>query len=77
MASMKTNDAESRWRPDSEDFAVAGVFGSSVVLEANEWDLSMGVYRVVTLYLDPVSAQELAQQLAYCAAATDDGTTAR
>lgn len=77
MVFMKTNDAESRWRPDSEDFAVAGVFGSSVVLEANEWDLTMGVYRVVTLYLDPGSAQELAQQLACCAAATHDGNAAR
>ena len=76
MAPMKMKEAEFSRQPDSEDFAVAGVFGSSVVLEANEWDLAMGVYRVVTLYLDPGSAQELAQQLAYCAAATThDGAT--
>ena len=55
---------------------MAGVFGGSVVLEANEWDLAMGVYRVVTLYLDARSAQQLAEQLVYCAAATtpDDPT---
>ena len=73
---MNSNETNSPRRANSEDFAVAGVFGGSVVLEANEWDLTMGVYRVVTLYLDPDTARQLAEQLVYCASATGhDGMT--
>ena len=67
---MNMNEPKQSRNPSSEDFAVAGVFGGSVVLEANEWDLAMGIYRVVTLYLDARSAEQLAEQLIYCAAAT-------
>ncbi len=66
---MNGNETNQAQKPGSEDFAVAGVFGGSVVLEANEWDMAMGIYRVVTLYLDARSAQQLAEQLVYCAAA--------
>lgn len=70
IARMNTKETNQAQKPGSEDFAVVGVFGGSVVLEANEWDLAMGIYRVVTLYLDATSAQQLAEQLVYCAAAT-------
>jgi hypothetical protein len=56
---------------ETADFAVVGIFGGAVVLEANEWDLTMGVYRVVTLYLDPERARDLADQLANCANGAD------
>lgn len=58
---------------DTKDFAIIGVFGGSVVLEANEWDLSMGIYRVVTLYLNPENALDLAEQLVSCAAGASPG----
>jgi len=61
---------------DTQDFAIVGVFGGQVVLEANEWDLSLGVYRVVTLYLNPADALSLSGQLVSCAAgAKPDGET--
>ena len=56
---------------DTADFAVVGVFEGSVVLEANEWDLALGSYRVVTLYLAPDSARSLADQLQHCASGVE------
>ena len=56
---------------DNADFAVVGVFGGSVVLEANEWDHAVGAYRVVTLYLRPEIARGLADQLTSCAGGAD------
>ena len=56
---------------ENADFAVVGVYGSRVVLEANEWDHTMGVYRVVTLYLSPDIARDLAEQLGSCASGAD------
>jgi hypothetical protein len=74
---MKTAELIPMKDEDTQDFAIAGVFGGHVVLEANEWDLSLGVYRVVTLYLNPEHALMLSEQLASCAVgATPDGATA-
>lgn len=53
------------------DFAIVGVYEGTVVLEANEWDRTMGVYRVVTLYLDPDGARQLADQIHNCALGAD------
>ena len=50
------------------DFAVVGVHLDSVVLEANEWDFSINGHRVVTLYLHPEHALQLATELNTCAA---------
>lgn len=49
------------------DFAVVGVHLDSVVLEANEWDFSISGHRVVTLYLHPEHALQLATELSTCA----------
>ena len=60
---------------DTTDFAVVGLFRAAVVLEANEWDVSVGAYRVVTLYLNPEDARMLADQLCSCANGVDpEGT---
>jgi hypothetical protein len=58
---------------ETGDFAVVGVYEGTVVLEANEWDRVMGIYRVVTLYLDPAGARQLAEQLQNCALGADQG----
>lgn len=58
---------------ETGDFAVVGVFEGTVVLEANEWDSVMRIYRVVTLYLDPAHAREIADQLHHCAMGADHG----
>ena len=55
----------------TQDFAVVGVCDGKVVLEANEWDLSLGLYRTVTLYLSSQYAQEIADQLVICSGGTD------
>ena len=68
MVHMKTFERSQIKGQGTQDFAVVGVHKGSVVLEANEWDLSMDVYRVVTLYLTPASALNLAEQLVSCAA---------
>ncbi len=51
----------------TQDFAVIGISEGNVFLEANEWDISQGFYRTVTLYLSPEYAKNLADQLAVCA----------
>ena len=56
---------------ETGDFAIVGVYEGTVVLEANEWDRVMGIYRVVTLYLDPNGARQLADQLHDCALGAD------
>lgn len=56
---------------DTGDFAVVGVLGGKIFLEANEWDKSANIYRVVTLYLDPGHALRLADQLTACVAGAD------
>lgn len=56
---------------ETGDFAVVGVYEATVVLEANEWDRAMGIYRVVTLYLEPNGARQLADQLRDCALGAD------
>ena len=71
LAGMSKNDSEQIKEVGTGDFAVVGVQGATVVLEANEWDLAMGVYRVVTLYLKPADARNLADQLQSCAAGAD------
>jgi hypothetical protein len=68
LVHMKTFERSQIKGQGTQDFAVVGVHKGSVVLEANEWDLSMDVYRVVTLYLTPASALNLAEQLVSCAA---------
>jgi len=68
---MSKNDAEQKNDMITGDFAVAGVQGGTVILEANEWDLAMRVYRVVTLYLRPTNARMLADQLHSCANGAD------
>ena len=50
------------------DFAVVGVFEGQIFLEANEWDASRGHFQVVTLYLEPDHALDVAEQLFSCAA---------
>lgn len=49
------------------DFAVVGVHQGNVVLEANEWDIGIGEHYVVTLYLEPEEALQLAEKLTLCA----------
>jgi hypothetical protein len=68
---MSKNDSGQTRDVGAGDFAVVGVQGGTVVLEANEWDLAMGVYRVVTLYLKPANARKLADQLHSCASGAD------
>ncbi|MBT8430119.1 MAG: hypothetical protein KJN79_09435 [Gammaproteobacteria bacterium] len=71
---MSKNDSGQEKDMATGDFAVVGVQGGSVILEANEWDLAIGVYRVVTLYLEPTNARKLADQLYSCATgAAHDG----
>ena len=65
---MKTSEPREIKDPDTRDFAIVGIHKGRVVVEANEWDLSLGVYRVVTLYLNPDNALKLAEQLVSCAA---------
>jgi len=67
LASMKKPQSSPVQHEETGDFAVIGVFEGTVVLEANEWDRIMGIYRVVTLYLDPAGARQLADQLHHCA----------
>lgn len=68
---MSTEESKQVKIEETGDFAVAGVYGGSVVLEANEWDLAMGIYRVVTLYLKPEDARRLADQIHHCARGAD------
>ena len=49
------------------DFAAVGIHRSRVVLEANEWDFGIGAHYVVTLYLEPEEALQLAEKLTLCA----------
>ena len=49
------------------DFAVVGIHEDNVFLEANEWDLGIGEHYVVTLYLEPEDALQLAENLTLCA----------
>ena len=55
----------------TQDFAIVGVCDGNVVLEANEWDISLSLYRTVTLYLSKQYAKELADQLIVCSGSTD------
>jgi len=55
----------------TQDFAVVGVSNEKVVLEANEWDMTLGLYRVVTLYLSTEYARKLADELALCSGGAD------
>ena len=71
LAGMNEGSAESPGTIGSGDFAVVGIHGGTVVLEANEWDVAMGAYRVVTLYLNPADARKVAEQLHNCAAGAD------
>ena len=71
LTGMSNNDSGHKKDMATGDFAVVGVQGGTVVLEANEWDLAMGVYRVVTLYLKPGNARKLADQLYSCATGAD------
>ena len=72
---MSKHDSGQKKDMATGDFAVVGVQGGKIVLEANEWDLAMGVYRVVTLYLKPAHARKVADQLYSCAiGAGNDGT---
>jgi len=71
LVGMSKNDFGQKKDTPTGDFAVIGVHGETVVLEANEWDLAMGVYRVVTLYLRPANARILADQLCSCANGAD------
>jgi hypothetical protein len=71
LTGMIKNDSGQKKDMVTGDFAVVGVQGGTVVLEANEWDLAMGVYRVVTLYLKPANARKLADQLYSCASGAD------
>ena len=68
---MNRGTTESPGTIGSGDFAVVGVHGGTVVLEANEWDVVVGAYRVVTLYLNPADAHKLAEQIHSCAAGAD------
>jgi hypothetical protein len=63
---------------NNADFAVVGVFEGQIFLEANEWDASRGHFQVVTLYLEPGHALDVAEQLFSCAAvlAGNPGTPA-
>jgi hypothetical protein len=65
LTGMSRNDSGHKKDMAIGDFAVVGVH------EANEWDLAMGVYRVVTLYLKPANARKLADQLYSCATGAD------
>ena len=67
LAPMRQTGSNQMTSQETADFAVVGVFEGAVVLEANEWDFAMEVYRVVTLYLHPDSARSLAEQLTSCA----------
>ena len=49
------------------DFAVVGIHHGSVFLEANEWDVRTTRHYVVTLYLGPGEALQLAERLRLCA----------
>jgi hypothetical protein len=49
------------------DFAVVGIHQDNVFLEANEWDSGDGTHYVVTLYLEPAEALQLAEKLNLCA----------
>ncbi len=53
---------------NNADFAVVGVFEGQIFLEANEWDASRSHFQVVTLYLEPDHALDVAEQLFSCAA---------
>ncbi|MGB5200378.1 MAG: hypothetical protein WBR56_10820, partial [Sedimenticolaceae bacterium] len=53
---------------NNADFALVGVFEGQIFLEANEWDATRGHFQVVTLYLEPDNALDLAEQLFSCAA---------
>lgn len=75
LPSMSKKDLQQLNDIETGDFAVVGIHGGTVVLEANEWDLTMGLYRVVTLYLSPSDARQIAEQLIGCASGADhDGT---
>lgn len=49
------------------DFAVVGFHEGKIFLEANEWDAKAGRHFVVTLYLEPTEAIQLADQINLCA----------
>lgn len=55
------------------DYAVVGVHKGNVFLEANEWDVTVGRHFVVTLYLEPEEAIQLAEQINLCARGAEKG----
>ena len=51
----------------TRDYAIVGIHRGNIFLEANEWNVAVDRHYVVTLYLEPGDAMQLAEQINLCA----------